>query len=480
MVRVITVHGTFAGDSKVSGTKWWQKGSPFLTRLQELIREPLQVEPFQWSGANSEIDRRKAGNRLAGEIASSQVPPIVIGHSHGGSAAIQALLLRYLKDGVKARERIRGVVTIGTPMFRFRSNRNPFSQFDVVGRLMLLFAIGLIAMKLGELATDTYDGREVTGFVTGLLEVALSLQVLLAALIIGGLFLYTRRNWKRQGLFKKNALYPVFRHAYLALNHENDEAINGLQKARALKPKLVKRGTVFVSIFSGLSFVLLAMFFGVQLLEIGNVPIPPVVGESYGLLEDNIIYPAQDALYAAAPNLAESPVFRQLLEVFTVVPVGAVVLFSAIVAVLTSFVVTPGLSEFVSTQIKSQSFGDDGYGETIERVAPGLDFEQSSVGTLPQEIEDEMIKASEEDAGAAIQRLRELLSSGELLDSKGADLIAQSVKFEKSELLHNAYFHSPLFIKYLAALMIERFGLTPSQAFEADADARAMLALVRG
>lgn len=475
MVKLITVHGTFAGSPKSSGDKWWQKGSPFLSELQTFISEPLEVKPFHWLGSNSETERRRTGQRLARAISACPEPPIVIGHSHGGSVTILALALLYLKRGAKCCDLVRGFATVGTPMLIFRFNRNPFSRFDVAGRLLLLFALGLLALKVNEIATDAYTGEEITGIVSGLLEYVRSIEFGLAALILLVLYGYSFRNRQRGKLFRQNRLYEFFADRYLAFNHEEDEAINGLRKAHRVQPKLVKRSTVFVTLFSGLSFILVSFFFLTQLLEASHVPMPEVVGEGSEALEEVVYKPFERLLYANFPGLAEHALSRQLLATFTLVPIGAVLSLSALLAFTTSLLVTPGLSHFVSNQIKSQSFGDDGYGETVHDVVPGLDFAANGVGTLPPAVESEMETASVRDAGSAIQRLRELLASGELIDSQGADLMAQSMKFEKSELLHNAYFHSPLFIRYMAARFILTFGLTPSERFASDAAAQDLL-----
>ena len=468
MVKLITVHGTFAGSPRNRGEKWWQKESPFTSELQSFIGEPVDVEPFHWEGNNSETERRQTGSRLATAIHDCQDPPIVLGHSHGGSAGIQALAMLYLRRGEKCCDLVRGYATVGTPMLLFRSNRNPFSRFDVIGRLLLLFALGLLGLKVGEIAANAYDGQEITGILTGLREFGSSIQFGLAMLILVVLYGYSYRNRRRMKLFKDNTLYGFFKDRYVAMNHAEDEAINGLMKAKAVKPKLVKRTTVFISLFSGLSFVLIGLFFLTQLLEASNLPLPELLRNSFDVLETGLFDPIEDLLYANFPQLGENALLQQLMATFTLIPIGAVLSASALVAFATSVVVTPGLSHFVSNQIKSQSFGDDGYGESIRAVVPGLDFDSDQVGTLPSSVEGQMERASVKDAGAAIQRLRELLASGELLDAKGADLIGQSMKFEKSELLHNAYFHSPLFIRYMAAVFVTRFGVKPSERYAND------------
>jgi len=486
MVRVITVHGTFAGDEADKGEKWWQKGSWFQNELQSLIADKLDFQPYHWSGDNSEMDRRRAGNQLARVIDGSPEPPLVIGHSHGGSAIIQALVVLLIRRGTAAKEQIRGFLSVGTPMFLFRGNRNPFSRFDVTGRLAMLIALGLLGLKLAEIVTGSYEGdRTIDSLWTGLFEFVASVQVGLAVLILALLAGFSLRNIRRGRILRANKAYEQFADQYVALNHQQDEAINGLISAKKIQPKLVKTQTVFITLFSTLSFTLITLFFAIQFLPLINLVPPEAVDRFYSSLEYRVLFPlAQliDPMIEQATTMMfgdqNSVIIDDLLALFSVVPVFIFILLSAIVAFPTALMATPALSYFVANQLKSQSFGDDGYGETIAKVAPGMDFTQEKVGTLPAVVEQEMIQASVDDAGDAIQRIRELLSSGELLDTKGADLMAQSIKFERSELLHNAYFHSPLFARYMAAQLVGKFGLRPSRAFDQDPDAQAFLASI--
>jgi hypothetical protein len=480
MVKVITVHGTFAHQDSDHGERWWQIGSPFQTMLQDYVQEPLELEPFHWSGANSEMQRRKTGARLARMITRCEEPPLVLGHSHGGSAAIQALLLLYLKRGKKCCEQLRGVATIGTPMFRFRWNRNPFSRFDVLGRLMLLFAIGILGMKGGELSDERLQGQDIIGAAELATKFFFSVEVGFAAVILALLYAYSFRNGKRQDLFRMNTLFSNYSDCYVALNHERDEAINGLRSVRILKPKLIKTHSVFVSLFSFFSLLLVAFFFLVELMRGSGVKVPAFLEDNFQHLRGFVIAPTKAFVQRNVPGADEPGLVQDLILALNVVPIIALVVFAAAASFIVAALVTPSLANFVGTQIKGHSFGNDGFGETIVHVAPGLDFEQEQVGTLPQAVEDEIQEHSLEDATDAIARLREFLSSGELLDREGADLMAQATKFEKSELIHNAYFHSGLFVRYLAAVLIHRFGLTPSETFRRDNQAAAFLHELRG
>ena len=39
-----------------------------------------------------------------------------------------------------------------------------------------------------------------------------------------------------------------------------------------------------------------------------------------------------------------------------------------------------------------------------------------------------------------------------------------ATRFDGSELIHNAYFHSGAFIRYFAAVMVVKFGIAPKRA----------------
>jgi hypothetical protein len=475
MVKVITVHGTFAHEDSDAGGKWWQIGSPFQTTLQDYVEEPLEVEPFHWSGANSEMQRRKTGAKLAKLIRRCDEPPLVIGHSHGGSAAIQALLLLYLRRGKDSCQFLRGVVTIGTPMFRFRWNRNPFARFDVLGRIMLLFALGLLGMKGGEMSEERIAGQDIAGAAELAARFFLSPEVGFAVLILLLLYIYSYRNGKRQDLFRLNTLFGSYSNCYAALNHEQDEAINGLQSVRVLKPKLIKMDSVFVGMFSFFSLLLMGFFFLVEVMRGAGMKVPELFEDNFRRLYQFVITPTREFVQRNVPGADEPGIVQELVFALNIIPIIGIVVFAAALSFVLAAALTPSLSNFVERQIKGHSFGDDGFGETIVHVAPGLDFEEEAVGTLPEAVEAEMEEQSLDDATDAIARLRALLSSGELLDRKGADLMAQATKFEKSELIHNAYFHSGLFVRYLAAVLIHRFGLTPSEAFQRDNQAMIFL-----
>ena len=118
-VHLITVHGTWARGFWRNRTAaelgkrkkppwcftprcfpgfelpWFCAGSEFLKSLQsELLSQGLTstVEAFEWSGANSIVDRQRGGDDLAKMLKPLEKSRVVLlTHSHGGSVALAAL-----------------------------------------------------------------------------------------------------------------------------------------------------------------------------------------------------------------------------------------------------------------------------------------------------------------------------------------------------------------------------------------------------
>ncbi|MEM9234360.1 MAG: hypothetical protein AAGA69_09015 [Pseudomonadota bacterium] len=155
------------------------------------------------------------------------------------------------------------------------------------------------------------------------------------------------------------------------------------------------------------------------------------------------------------------------------------VIIAVVLAGAAGLLLAPLLNGFVIGTLRGNAYGNDGFGETLKDVHPGADFNSARPGNLPKDIEEEMIANSLEDAPEAIQRLRSLFGVAELTSKEGHDPVAMATKFEKSELIHNAYFHSDKFIKFLAAHLVARFGLTATQDLEEDEDGARYLEAAR-
>jgi hypothetical protein len=82
----------------------------------------IPVESFEIrSGANSEYARKRAARQLAEEmlfLEKMKIDYVVVGHSHGGTIAHDAL--RHISEG--KRKHLRSLITFGAPIIRVRSN----------------------------------------------------------------------------------------------------------------------------------------------------------------------------------------------------------------------------------------------------------------------------------------------------------------------------------------------------------------------
>ena len=125
-VVVTLVHGTFARRAD-----WTTESSPLCRTIRKTMHEPVRFERFLWSGWNTVTSRSKAVERLISHLAAlqarwPQARHFVVGHSHGGNIAFQAMR----DKAVEAR--IAGVVCLSTP-FLWASPRN----LGPVGRIAL-------------------------------------------------------------------------------------------------------------------------------------------------------------------------------------------------------------------------------------------------------------------------------------------------------------------------------------------------------
>ncbi|MBI1393631.1 MAG: hypothetical protein GC152_12895 [Alphaproteobacteria bacterium] len=271
MVKIVTVHGTNAGAPEDRGEQWWQLGSEFQTKLASKIDDRIIFEPFHWSGANSERERREAGQKLAAKLLTEREPVIVMGHSHGGSVALHALFLLAMKSPKKAFETLRALVTVGTPMIRYSGARNPIFRFNIIGQLFLIYAfmIGglttaaiLLGDRLGDLSAligeSVFAGMidfddNLIGRVAQVFTPAVMTTTVLPFIIMSQ---FTRRSASRNRAFAGNRLWPDFRGIYAALNHTQDEAIAALKTGVSIDLTIADRRTVQTAIFAPLALVL--------------------------------------------------------------------------------------------------------------------------------------------------------------------------------------------------------------------------------
>jgi hypothetical protein len=286
MVKIITVHGTNAGAQSDSGDQWWQTGSAFQRRMQELIAEKLDFEPFHWSGANSEVERRKAGAALDKKLRQEAEPAIVLGHSHGGSVAIHALYHAHVRRPWRAllrREKgadpfpnLRFLGTIGTPMIRFQQTWFWPNRFNLAGQMLLFYAVTLTIVTISialnyysfseasyaalivspvyaPLLGSPFDGASIAGLVSNrsplwarpTVDAIFGAVPTWTGLIAFILFLmiaaFNWRSARRAKIFARNGIAGAAGGRVAAFNHRLDEAVAGLKASLLTATNLANR-----------------------------------------------------------------------------------------------------------------------------------------------------------------------------------------------------------------------------------------------
>lgn len=154
---VIVVHGTFSKDST-----WWRRGGSFCIELNRRL-ESLNSEArawshletddveFQWSGANSEQERRLAANKLAAYIRKLNQREDVsaihyVAHSHGGNVLRMALQNAPWEKNAS-------VIFLGTPFYEYSNSRISKRSFlrsslRVFSRVLFFISLMLISVVI--------------------------------------------------------------------------------------------------------------------------------------------------------------------------------------------------------------------------------------------------------------------------------------------------------------------------------------------
>jgi hypothetical protein len=245
---LIAVHGTFAAEPGNDGANWWQRGSPFMTRLagalEPKLGRPPRVLPFHWSGENSEFDRLAAGRRLEAvmrRLERAKRPYHVLAHSHGGNVVVAALR-RFARIGRKY-PHLRSVTTFGTPYFR--RTLKPLSKAFLTYRLALLAFMFLLALVvavglplLALVAATQVDSVTSAAEAVG---VAVGFAAMGALLLIPAWLLW--RSIAPMAREKARLLKSVHKcglcDRWLALWARRDEAIGLLTRATAFNPRFI-------------------------------------------------------------------------------------------------------------------------------------------------------------------------------------------------------------------------------------------------
>jgi hypothetical protein len=279
MATIVTIHGTFAqatasdaSGGPASDPQWWETASTFERDLGELLHAEtgqLNVKAFPWSGNNSEIERREAGERLANELRDLEAqgePYCIVAHSHGGSIAASALLKCAARK--QPLQNLKRWITVGTPFVNFRKELWLLTRLSLMKKVIFVASMMLLMMFLVYLAATSFSGERMLfggTFPRILLVTAVmtSLPAIFFYLVFRyfdnrSLLLYHRRITRRA----KDKFGP----RWLSLAHPDDEAIQGLAYLPQAKLSFFDKSFA-VSAITLVSVVMLPLLYFMVLLS---------------------------------------------------------------------------------------------------------------------------------------------------------------------------------------------------------------------
>ena len=135
IVTILLVHGTFAREAA-----WTREGSLMYAALSRRFPE-ARLERFEWSGANSVLERGDASMALRTDLISrinNGQRVYVVAHSHGGNVALNAIThLEPLQIDQVA------LCCLATPFFHAKKR-----QIEILGRWPLIWGFSGIGIVL--------------------------------------------------------------------------------------------------------------------------------------------------------------------------------------------------------------------------------------------------------------------------------------------------------------------------------------------
>ncbi|MBA2124966.1 hypothetical protein DLM45_01830 [Hyphomicrobium methylovorum] len=272
MATIIIVHGTFARPTAVEAEggetelQWWETGSTFDTHIRKLVESrdgQLNIVPFVWSGNNSEVDRREAGEKLVRvmrDLETKSEPYCVVGHSHGGSVISSALLSAASRK--KGLPNLKRWITIGTPFLGLRKELFLLTRLNLMRKVIFVASMMLLLMFLVYMfAIMTSGDKMLFGGLFPRIRVVTAVMMSLPAII----FYIALRYLERRSMLAHNPRVRKrtkenFGPRWLSLAHPDDEAIQGLSLLPDAKLAFFDR-TFAVSAITLLSVVTLPIIY---------------------------------------------------------------------------------------------------------------------------------------------------------------------------------------------------------------------------
>ncbi len=499
MTALLAIHGTFA-KGPVHGANWWQFDSDFerdicrYVKARDAENTELRFIPVQWDGDNEETSRREAGSNLLAQMLDLEEagePYSVVGHSHGGSVICLALM-----EAANRRHRLPGLanwITVGTPFIALKKEPLLFSRVSYFGKSTLVTLATFLILLLVAFYIDGMAGAFTPSTLVPVLMPFVAVYGMMAFFNNRSYFLHRTSNWDR---FEKH-----FGDKWVALNHPDDEAIEGLGAIGRIKFDLFgERFAVPVVTFLGavlVPVIILVLILSSTLMEAFEVLVSQEnrFGPGNENASANIEF-IVDRLKSAAVNYANwvqaqmdstfmsinNAKVREFSEAafsfvnLIIIPVGGLLLIAYTILAVIGFLsvgVSYVLSKFfnwqVRGQIKSSAFGNDAIGEiaTDARKTP-FGVTRPPPPPLPVELAGIISQFSDGEAIKVLPKLRGVLKEMALAEGGAAkpDLITEYLS--GYELIHTSYFRLPQFRKLVACIVADGEGFQSSQSLLAD------------
>lgn len=443
LIKLVTVHGTGAGDVTSSGDKWWQLGSVFMDELQKrLSLDPTQVEivPFQWeNGPNSESKRREAGAELAEQLHfydQAKQDYYLIGHSHGGTVIYNALLKSVANKAPF--ERLKLWCTVGTPFLDYRPNTFLFQRLKSIG--LTIYTTGLVSLVLGIwIMLMTFFKSE---FNENIVTLGYSMT-LYGVITYASLWLYERRKKSWFTKKQKQQVEELYRASWCGLWHKEDEAISALSNVQNISAPIIPN-TFLLPVVAGFQFglvILVGLIFSFDLAVNGGDLLTYFVtsedgseGFSVGGITFSIAF---EILLIWIPL---TWVLTKLLSLFAH-------LFGRPLAFL--------LNKVVWASIQKRAWGDDLLKEDVHAISSHPPEFKHKCDFLCDSIADPLRKHSEKNAIKTLHKVRLVLGMSENAGTTPDIRTELSDSLNWQELIHTSYFDVPAFIDLLAKSLQE-------------------------
>lgn len=441
-IKLVTVHGTGAGDVTSSGDKWWQLGSVFMGKLQQgLELEPEQVDivPFQWEdGPNSEEKRRAAGCSLAKLLLSydaAQQDYYLVGHSHGGSVIYNALL-KSVADKTPF-ERLKLWCTVGTPFLDYRPNTFLFQRLRSLGLTIcttgiVLFILGLWIAAIGFFGDQLDETVLDMGYA----------MMLYGLINYGALWLYEHRKKSWFTLKQKRQTEEQYGERWCGLWHKEDEAISALSNIRQINAPIVPNNFL-APIVSSLQFVAV-IFVGLYFaLDIAFHDSEEILGIAHFFLED-----------MEEEGFGVGFFTWMMLVMILAFCIPIIWIFTKILSFLAGIVGRPLsslLNNIVWTSIKQRAWGDDLLKEDVYAVGSHPPLFKHQCDFLSENIAAPLRKHSEKNAIKTLHKVRVVLGMSEQAGGSPDIRSELSESLNWQELIHTSYFDVPEFIDLLTS-----------------------------